>query len=69
MNVEEKKIESINNILEMYGGSATRQDMREKTNVYLVKELLQCNMEDSSLLAIIDAFCQAKRIYLTFMSY
>ena len=49
-------IESIDNILEMYGGSATRQDMREKTNVYLVKELLQCNMEDSSLLEIVERF-------------
>ena len=50
------RIESINNILEMYGGSATRQDMRERTNVYLLKEILQCNMEDSSLLAIVERF-------------
>lgn len=50
------RIESIDNILDMYGKSATRKDIKEQTNVYLVKELLQCNMEDSSLLAIVERF-------------
>lgn len=54
------KIKQIDNILEIHGGNATRQDIREETNIYLVKELLQCNMEDSSLLAIIERFIAGK---------
>lgn len=50
------RIESLNRILDMYWESATRGDMKEQTNVYLIKELLQCNMEDSSLLTIVERF-------------
>lgn len=51
-------IERINKILVRYGESAMRYDIRAETNVYLAKELLKCNMEDSSLLAILERFLQ-----------
>lgn len=53
-----ENIKRINKILSMYGESAIRYDIQAETNVYLVKELLKCNMEDSSLLAILERFLQ-----------
>lgn len=50
------KLKRIDKILVRYFGDATVWDMDVKTNRYLVSELLQCNMEDSSLLAIIQSF-------------
>lgn len=49
-------MEMIDKILERYGESATREDITEEENIYIVKELSRCHTEASALLETIERF-------------